>query len=127
MTPEGVELAEVYSTGRRVDAELIRSMLESHGLKARVWAAGMGPWRMESALTEVTGVANAFNAYRVMVPAEEADDARALLDSVDAVDVEDAPLGGPQTLMDLLRSRWLLIAAAFYLLLLILLVGPPGS
>lgn len=43
MRPEGVELAEVYATGRRVDAELVRSMLESHGLKARVWAAGMGP------------------------------------------------------------------------------------
>ena len=123
--PGHVELVDIYSTGRRVDAELVRSMLQGHGLKAHVWAAGMGPWRMESALTEVTGVPNAFNAYRVMVPAGEVDDARALLQDVDVVDVDDAPLLADGGLMSVFRSRWALVAGALFLLLLVLTLGPP--
>ena len=123
--PELEELREVYSTGRRVDADVVRSMLESHGVKARVWAAGMGPWRMESALTEVTGVPNAFNSYRVMVPEDEVEDARALLDAVDVADVDDASVGDAQTPLQPLRARWLLVAFALLLLLLVLLFGPP--
>lgn len=124
-TPELEQLHDVYATGRRVDAELVRSMLESHGLNARLWAAGMGPWRMESALTEVTGVPNAFNSYRVMVPEKEVEDARALLEAVDVTDAGDAPVDEARTLMQLFRSRWALVGAAVFLLLLVLLFGPP--
>lgn len=126
MTPQRVDLRDVYSTGRRVDAELIRSMLESHGLNARVWAGGMGPWRMESALTEVTGVPSAFNSYRVMVPEDEVEDAHVLLNDVEVTDLDDSSIVDDRTtLMQLFRARWVLVAAALFLLFLVLWFGPP--
>ena len=119
------DLSAVFSTGRRVDAELVRSMLEGHGLNAHVWAAGMGPWRMESALTEVTGVPSAFNSYRVMVPSDETEDAEALLADVDATDEGSGP-GASRSLMGMMRSRWALVGAALFLLAIVVLFGAPG-
>ena len=131
VAPEG-DLSPVFSTGRRVDAELVRSMLEGHGLNAHVWAAGMGPWRMESALTEMTGVPSAFNSYRVMVPSDQVEDAEALLADVDAKDAEtdaqddDSDPGSPRSLMGMMRSRWVLVGAALFLLAIVVLFGAPG-
>lgn len=119
-----VHLIDVFSTGRRVDAELVRSMLEGHGLTAHLWAAGMGPWRMESALTEVTGVANAFNSYRVMVPNNQVEDAEALIADVE-VKGDDLDPGSAPGLMGIMRSRWALVGAALFLLAMVALFGPP--
>ena len=132
LTPEedlnasDAELTEVYSSGRSIDAEVVRSMLEGHGIEARLWGGGLGQWRMESALTEMTGVPNAFNAHRVMVSPEQADDARALVADVEleAPYEEGDPLSdGGGGAMNVLRSRWLLVGAALFLLLAVLLLG----
>ena len=119
----------VFRTGRRIDAELVRSRLEADGMDARIWSGGLGPWRMESALTEVTGVANDFNSHQVVVDPE--DEARALEVLSDApgavIDEPETFDGGGSTFLASLRKRWMLLAFAFFMLLLLILVGPIGN
>ena len=119
----------VFSTGRRIDAEMVRGLLDAHGLDARIWASGMGPYRLESAVTEITGVPSAFNAYGVGVPTHQAEEARALLadaedGSVEVMVHEDGEASSG--LMNLMRSRWALLAAALFLLAFVIFIGPPG-
>ena len=129
MTTEPGELAEVRVTGRRIDADLIAGALEAHGIKVVVWGGGMGVWRAESALTEMTGVPNAFNAYRVMVPAERLEEAREVLGEDRAneptPDVVANYLEGGRSFMQALRSRWLLVPFAVFMLLMIVLGSRP--
>jgi hypothetical protein len=126
------ELTEVFITGRRMDAELVRSRLESDGMEAKIWSAGMGSWRLESGLTELTGVPSAFNSHRVMVAAADERRARDILSAFEEPTPAESP---PETdddkyrpvgFMAALRSRWLLLGAVLFLLLLVLLFGPPG-
>ena len=127
--PTLVQREVVFSTGRRIDAEMVRGLLEAHGLDARIWASGMGPYRLESAVTEITGVPSAFNAYGVGVLAHQAEEARALLADVEGGDAEVAvpEVNEPSSgLMNLMRSRWALLAAALFLLAVVIFVGPPG-
>ena len=120
----------VFVSGRRLDAEMVRGMLEAHGFDVAIWAGGMSNWRMESAITEMTGVPSPFNSYRVMVLEEEAAAARAILEESDPLDgtgpgLEEEPGGNrPKGFMNLLRSRWLLVASALFLLVVIILFGP---
>ena len=133
------------STGRSMDAEIVRSFLEGNGLSAEIWSSGLGRWRAESALTEVTGVPSDFNAYRVMVPDDQVVDARELLEASDAPELEEedwalppaAGEGGsigdtgmgygfeadgePLRWMQLFRSKWVLTGVALFTLALILL------
>ena len=126
--PQAIDRAVVYISGRRIDAEMIRGLLDAHGFDATVWGGGMGAYRLESALTEVTGVPNAFNGYRVAVLPEEEEDARALLADVDEVQIarETSDAGQTSSLLGAMRRRWALVAAALFLLLLVILYGPPG-
>lgn len=129
---EQISRVEVFRTGRRLDAEMIRGMLEARGFDARVWASGMGVWRMESAMTEITGVPSDFNSYRVVVLEDEADDARAVIQDIEGPDAAaSSTLAEPYDyrgvwFMDVLRSRWVLVGAALFLLAGIILFGPPG-
>ena len=72
-------LAPVFVTGRRSEAELVRSFLEAHSVEAQIWSSGLSPWRMEAALTEVTGLPSDFNAHRVMVSDADAETAKDLI------------------------------------------------
>ena len=121
---------EVLKTGRRIDAELVRGRLEADGIDARIWAGGVGVWRLESALTEVTGIPNDFNAYRVTVPASDVERAREILSEEPALDqVSERDLDHKDDHVGslwVMRSRWLLIGFAIFFLLLILVFGPPG-
>jgi hypothetical protein len=65
----GVTATAVWSGGQGFEAEAIRSMLEANGIGAEVWSAGIGT---------NTGF-DALAAHRVMVKAEDADEARTLL------------------------------------------------
>ena len=127
---DAVELTEVYSSGRSIDAEVVRSMLEGHGIEARLWGGGLGHWRMESALTEMTGVPNAFNAHRVMVPPDQADDARALVADVEleiSHEDVDASSDGGGGVMNVLRSRAVMVGAALFLLGAVVFLGVQGT
>ena len=127
--PTLVQREEVFSTGRRIDAEMVRGLLEAHGLDARIWASGMGPYRLESAVTEITGVPSAFNAYGVGVPNHQAEEARALLADVEDGNAEAAApeeIESGSGLMNVMRSRWALFAAALFLLAFVIFLGPPG-
>lgn len=150
--PELRSLVPVFVSGRLSEAELVRSFLESHDIEARLWSSGLSPWRLEAALTEMTGLANDFNAHRVMVQEVDAEAAALLLDDVEASALQpddaeasaraldhasphqgEVPGGGaeeeygsPRTLLETLRTRWVLVAFAVILLVLILMVGPPN-
>ncbi len=68
---EGASPEAVFTTTRLVEAELIRGMLEAHGMLARVLDGNlisMQPW-----LNDWAG------GIKVVVPAAQAEDARALL------------------------------------------------
>lgn len=123
----------VFRSGRRMDAELVRGRLEADGLEASIWSGGLGPWRMESALTEVTGVANDFNSHRVVVDAGDAERAREVLDEPastaeggDDLDPSDYPESAGGFLASL-RQRWILLAFAVFMLLVVIFAGPIGN
>ena len=125
---EHIPREEVFSTGRRIDADMIRGLLEAHGFDARVWASGMGPYRLESAVTEITGVPSPFNAYRVSVPVADAEEARALIadvsDEGQAASIDETgpePFRRSPGLMSMMRSRWAIVAAALFLLTVVIL------
>ncbi len=128
---EHIPREEVFTTGRRIDADMIRGLLEAHGFDARIWASGMGPYRLESAVTEITGVPSPFNAYRVSVPSDDAEEARALIadateESQVATDYEptDEPTARSSGMMNVMRSRWAVVAAALFLLAVVILAEP---
>lgn len=136
---------QVMSTGRSMDAEIVRSYLEGNGLRAEIWSSGLGRWRAESALTEVTGVPSDFNAHRVMVPDDQVDEARELLEASDGPELEEEDWARPPPVrergsigdtgmgygfesdreplrwMQLFRSKWVLTGVALFTLALILL------
>lgn len=123
------ERAPIFRAGRRIDAELVRARLESCGIDAVIWSSGLGVWRMESALTEVTGIPSDFNAHHVVVDRDDVDEALAVLrDPGASHDGEDAAYDDPgaRTAMSWLRPRWILIAFAVFLLMLVVTAGPPG-
>lgn len=127
---EKVEREVVFSTGRRIDAEMARGLLEARGIDARIWGGGMGSYRLESAVTEITGVPSPFNSYGVGVPVADVDEARAIL-----VDIEDRPepveepdgedVAAGTGVLTSLSVRWALVAAALFLLWFVVMVGPP--
>jgi hypothetical protein len=135
-------LSEVFRSGRQMDAELVRARLEGAGYPAVVWGSGMGPWRLEAGLTQMTGVPNPFNAYRVMVDEECGEEARAFLgqkvepleddwDESDGSKLAKDPTGArsgerDETSLAWLRRDWMLFALALVLLLIIVLVGRIG-
>lgn len=122
------ERVSIFRSGRRIDAELVRGRLESCGIDARIWSRGLGVWRMESALTEVTGIPSDFNAHHVVVDHDDVDEALQVLreEAVPPGDADNEEGVGHGTSMSWLRPRWLLIAFAIFLLVLVLIVGPPG-
>ncbi len=132
-TPTLHPLKAVFLTGRRSEAELVRSFLDAHSIEAHVWSSGLSPWRIEAALTEITGLANDFGSHRVMVPDDDSEQAEALLVEIERRQQrqagsekthpsEHAP---PRTWMDLLRSRWAVLVFALFLLMIVLVFGPP--
>lgn len=124
--PTYQERVVVFRSGRRIDAELVRGRLEADGLAATIWSSGLGPYRMESALTEVTGVATDFNAHHVVVEADHVERALQVLGDAGAgvvsedADDEVAPTG---SWMSLLRRRGVLIGFALFMLLVIVILG----
>ncbi len=121
--------AVVFRSGRRMDAELVRSRLEADGMDARIWSSGLGPWRMEAALTEVTGVPSDFNSHQVVVDPADLDRARELLAETVPVEESEADEGdsGDPTFLASLRKRWMLLAFAFIMLLVVISYGPIGN
>jgi hypothetical protein len=115
------EPVTVLRTGRRLDAELARGRLEADGIQAWIWSSGMGPWRMESALTEVTGVPNAFNAHQLVVAGADEERAREILDEPGEtsdpgeIEPDEDPFGlaSGSGLMQTFRTGWVLKAFAF--------------
>ena len=130
LKPTFQERVAVFRTGRRIDAELVRSRLEADGLDARIWSGGLGPWRLEAALTEVTGVPSAFNAHQVVVHPDDEDRAREVLAEAVPDRVDDDAVAfdeGDAALLSFLRKRWMLLAFAVFMLLLVIVYGPIGS
>ena len=131
--PDLKPLVEVLVTGRQSEAELARSFLEAHEIETHIWSSGLSPWRMEAALTEVTGLASDFNAHRVMVSRSDAERARELLDRTALEHQEktsaDADGGGSsgssRTWMETFRTRWIVVTFAIVLLVIVLVFGPP--
>jgi hypothetical protein len=111
-----------------MDAELVRARLEADGLQAWVWSSGLGPWRLESAVTEMTGVPSDFNAHQVAVERDDVERALEILGENDDAalqssgqSVEDpAPA---RTSLSWMRERWVLTAAALFLLFVVLYLG----
>lgn len=127
---EKVDREVVFTTGRRIDAEMVRGMLEANGLDARIWGGGMGAYRLESAITEITGVPSPFNSYSVGVLLEQADEARSILANVEEESLEehdepDTRDGGG--VMISMGARWALVVAALFLLVYVILFGPPRT
>lgn len=124
--PRAADRAVVFRSGRRMDAELVRARLEADGLDAWIWSTGLGPWRMESALTEVSGVASEFNAHNVVVADEDFDRAREVLDAreiaIDALpDATDDDFSGEVPWMDRMRDPRVLSGVALVVLFFVLL------
>lgn len=108
-----------------MDAELVRARLEADGLQAWIWSSGLGPWRMESALTEVTGVPNDFNSHNVVVSSDDLDRALEVLAELQPEPPADDPdpLVGTTSWMEHLRDRRLLTAFAMVLLFVVVFFG----
>jgi hypothetical protein len=99
---------EIFVAGRLMDAELVRARLEGSGIHAMVWSGGMGAYRMESGLTEITGVPNAFNSHRVMVGENDEEEAREILAEEAPPDYPEwvfEPEEGSPTFLSWLRNR----------------------
>jgi hypothetical protein len=71
-TGVGLDPAPVFASGKRVDADIVVSMLQACGVYAEVWTSGLQPWAMQAAVTEMTGVPNDFGSNRVMVRRQDA-------------------------------------------------------
>ena len=131
-SPAFKSLVPVLVTGRRSEAEVARSFLEAHGVEAQIWSSGLSPWRMEAALTEMTGLANDFNAHRVMVSEQDEEAARDLLEEPaddgqsDDLPRKQRPSKTSPKMLELFRKRWLVLTFAIVLLLLVILFGPPS-
>lgn len=124
---EKIDREVVFTTGRRMDAEMVRGLLETSGLDARIWGGGMGAYRLESALTEVTGVPNAFNSYRVGVPVDEAEEAKAILADVEdrsAHDLDDEGSSRGDGFLSSMGTKAAVFAAALFLLWFVITIGP---
>lgn len=107
-------LAAVYRSGRRLDAELVRSRLEADGIDARIWSSGLGAGTTQSALTEMTGVPNDFNYHQVVVdPADVARSLEALAQPTPDAELEEGPVSGEGvgTFLESLRKRWMLLTS----------------
>ena len=106
-------VVEVASFGRGTDAEMARGYLEANGIDAYVQALGLSHWRLESALTEVTGLPSAFNSYRVMVFEQDALEAARLLDEANEADAaapDNREVYPGRGLLSRLGTRWLVVA-----------------
>ena len=128
--PRVRDRAVVFRSGRRMDAELVRARLEADGIDTAIWSSGLGPWRLESALTEVTGVPSDFNSHQVVVDPADLEWALQLLAepaTEEAPEEAELPEEGPRTFLSALRQRWMLLALAIFLLLVVILAGPIGS
>ena len=120
----------VFRSGRRMDAELVRARLEADGIDTAIWSSGLGPWRLESALTEVTGVPSDFNSHQVVVDPAAVERALQLLaegGAAEAPEENELPEDDLPTFLSALRKRWMLLAFAIFLLLVVILAGPVGS
>ena len=82
----GTEPAQVFVSGRLIDAEVLASALRAHDIYCEVWNTGLGPWHRASALPEITRVPNEFGAHRVMVRREEEEAALELIESFEHSD-----------------------------------------
>lgn len=127
--PTAADRVIVFRSGRRIDAELVRSRLEADGLEARIWSSGLGPWRMESAITEISGVPSDFNAHNVTVDPDDLDRAVEILgqdepeESAIPIDADEPEgFGGWMTFF---RHRWVIVIFAGFLVYLLLLFGGP--
>jgi hypothetical protein len=80
-TGVGLEPVQVFVSGKKVEADLVRSMLESCGVYAEVWTSGLQPWTTAAGVTEMSGVPNDFGSNRVMVRKEDATLAEQLIAS----------------------------------------------
>lgn len=120
----------VFRSGRRMDAEIVRSRLEGDGLDARIWSSGLGPWMTVSALPEITGVPTDFNSHQVVVDPNDLDRALEVLGEVAPDPSEDEPElteDGGSTFLASLRKRWMLLVFAIFMLLLVIVGGPIGN
>ncbi|HEV2757808.1 MAG TPA: DUF2007 domain-containing protein [Actinomycetota bacterium] len=68
----------VFASGRDTDAEIVRGVLASCGIPARVWSSGYEAYLGRGTIGQLTGARGGF-AYRVMVPAEDAEAAREII------------------------------------------------
>lgn len=126
--PRAEDRAVVFRSGKRMDAELVRARLEGNGVDAWIWSTGLGPWRMESAVTEMSGVPSEFNAHNVVVDDADFDRAREVLDA-DAVAIDSLPEAGDDGYvldddvrwMDRMRDRRVLAGVALLMLFFVLL------
>lgn len=120
----------VFRSGRRIEAEVVRSRLEADGLDARIWSSGLGPWMTVSALPEITGVPSDFNSHQVVVDANDVERALEVLGEVTPEPVdEDSTVDNntSSTFLASLRKRWMLLAFAIFMLLLVIVAGPIGN
>jgi hypothetical protein len=78
-TGVGLDPVSVFASGKRIDADVVVSMLQSCGVYAEVWTSGLQPWAIQAAVTEMTGIANDFGSNRVMVRKEDANLASRLI------------------------------------------------
>ena len=126
MTPAYQPLTAIYTTGRWAFADLVRSFLQAHSIEAVVWSSGLTPWRVEAALTEMTGLPNDFGWHRVMVSVPDAHRVADLLEPVGLPVVSGigmSPSDGPSGWMNALRRPWVVRSVAVCLLLLATAVG----
>ena len=66
----GLSATPVFTTQQMMEADIIRGMLEAGGIEAETWSVG------------VTGYGSGLETYRVMVRAQDAGEAEALLKDV---------------------------------------------
>ena len=81
------ELVEVFSHHDFTRARVIATALKQHGLQPAVFGEG---------LAATAGMGEFALPTRVMVPAEEADEARAAIAVIEAMEDDDGQKGGPE-------------------------------
>lgn len=66
----GLSATPVFTTQKMMEADIVRGMLEAGGIEAETWSVGL------------TGYGPAMETYRVMVRAQDAGEAEALVNDV---------------------------------------------
>jgi hypothetical protein len=100
-TMEQDDWVEVHAGVPGAQFDLVRSLLEGAGVRVHVQTVGSGRWLSIGAIGAVTGVPTDFNAARILVSVDDADEAMNVLEDANSgrLAIGDGDIRPPRGIM----------------------------